>query len=85
MNHPSFSGFIERLSAFVLLACHSLTILFVDNGNSSAECFVDLESEADLRNVLKKSNSTIGNRPIEGSSSPEVRLSFLEKTIFPLF
>jgi len=59
---------LNKVNLFVYLACHIVTIhLFNNNnnGHSSDQCLVDLESESDVRNALKKNQSTLANRSIE--------------------
>lgn len=50
----------------IILACRIVTIhLFNNNENISGECLVDLESENDVKDALKKTNTTIANRYVE--------------------
>ncbi|CAF0817598.1 unnamed protein product [Adineta steineri] len=49
-----------------LSPCRIITIhLSNENDNSSGECLVDLESENDVKDALKKSNEYMGSRYIE--------------------
>lgn len=58
---------LNKIISLIYLACRIITIhLFSNNGNSSSECLVDLESETDVKDALKKTNSSMGNRYIEG-------------------
>ena len=41
--------------------------LFNESSNPSNECFVDLESENDVKDVVKKRNLPMGNRQVEGN------------------
>jgi hypothetical protein len=61
--------FLYKIKFYALFftACRITTIhLFSNNGNSSGECLVDLESEIDVKDALKKTNQFIGSRYIEG-------------------
>lgn len=54
------------MNACFVLACRIDTIhLFNNHGNSSDECLVDLETEIDVKNALKKTNQLVKNKYIE--------------------
>lgn len=60
------------ISFFV--ACRVVAVHFFDNSAASiAECFVDLDSEIDVKDALKKSGSHLDNKHIE---SKEISINF---------
>lgn len=62
----------------ILLACRVVNVhLFDNSGASSSECFVDLDSEIDLKDALKKSGSYSDNKTIEGKTSTRTNLLFI--------
>ncbi len=51
----------------ILLACRVIAVhLFDNSGTSTNECFVDLGSEIDVKDALKKSGSHLDKKYIEG-------------------
>jgi hypothetical protein len=61
-------------------ACRIVTIhLFSNNETSSGECLVDLESENDVKDALRKNNSSIGNRYVESKNND--RLNFILNSV----
>lgn len=49
----------------IFIACRIAAIhLFSNNDNSLGECLVEVESETDVRDALKKSNQYLGSRHI---------------------
>ncbi len=65
-----FFFFTHQLNNFIFQACRIVNIhLFNNNNNNNDnalnECFVDLESENDVKDALKKTNLTMGNRYVE--------------------
>lgn len=51
----------------IFIACRVVAVHFFDNSSTSTpECFVDLDSEADVKDALKKSGSHLDNKHIEG-------------------
>ena len=68
---------------FTLIACRVVNVhLFDDGGTSSSECFVDLESEVDVKDTLKKSGSQLDNKNIEGRISNNFRWSKMKNLLF---
>jgi hypothetical protein len=52
---------------YIPLACRVIAVhLFDNDGTSSDECFVDLSSEMDVKDALKKSGSLLDKKCIEG-------------------
>lgn len=56
--------------------------LFDNNGTLSSECFVDLESDVDVKDALKKSGSHLDNKNIEGRISNNFRSSKMKNLLF---
>ena len=51
----------------LFIACRVVAVhIFDDSGSSSDECFVDLDSEIDVKDALKKSGSYLDKKLIEG-------------------
>ena len=64
----SFSIFFESEFLSFVSACRIVNVhLFNESGNSSNECFVDLESENDVKDAMKKRNLSMGNRHVESN------------------
>jgi hypothetical protein len=52
---------------YILLACRVIAVHLFDNSSTSSnECFVDLGSEIDVKDALKKSGSHLDKKSIEG-------------------
>ncbi|CAF0891088.1 unnamed protein product [Adineta ricciae] len=63
-----------------LYPCRIVSIYLFDNKDkSSSECMIDLESEADVRKALEKSDQYMGNRCIEVFSSTNSEYKFFMK------
>jgi len=67
---------INKIISLIFLACRINTIhLFNNDGHSSGECLVDLESENDVKEALRKTNQSMGKRYIEGKI--EIKFAFM--------
>ena len=68
--HRNSTNFFDQLSVereFLLLACAVVTVhLFDSSENTSGDCLVNLESEADVTDALKNSGRYLDNKTIEG-------------------
>lgn len=65
------------------IACHAVTVhLFDNNGTSSSECFVELDSETDINDALKKSGSYLDKKIIEGEIGMKVKLTANHSILF---